>query len=818
MDSQDTARRGAGDEPAAPLADYFELRDRLRKGPIGDGALDTCHPLTAALDSAITGFFPAALAGELAVVAVGGYGRREQSLFSDVDIMLLHSGIDLEAVAKALLYPLWDAGLKVGHSVRTVAEAAAAADDSLETLTSLLSMRLVAGSDRLIPQLETALVKVIKGRPLSPRLIAAERRRRAAAPYPLMAADLKNGRGGLRTLQSFVWERRRAELIGASLPHRPTSDELAAHTSLLAVRNALHAGAGRAADSFVHDARDGVASWLGTDVWDVAERVVRSLRTGDRLAMERWPDMAAAGPTTGMADRLRNRFRRSPRQEPSPNRPLARAVAATTRPEGVVLTTQDRQAIQAAGSQTWTESDRRDFITLLGRGQSGRVVFGWLDRLGWIDANLPEISHTIATPQLAPFHEHPIDTHLWRTVDEMRHLIAEPGTIYSTAAAEVADRDLLLLAAFLHDIGKALPGDHSEVGAGIAGELCRRIGFGDRADLVTQLVRHHLLLAETATKRDTADPRVIEHVAAACGDLRTLQALYLLTVADARATGRTMWSHWKATLLRNLYLRVAGRLEPEGRDSRRRRIEAIAAEAATEPETIEDHISDMPPGYLDGHANDEIAAHHRLAAGPLFAGAAVEVLDPDDAAPRLVVVATDKIGVLGAISGVLALHNLEVLDARLQTRADGVACDTFHVRRLLESLPLPSAAAILDDLVAALAGEIDLAAQVAAKTAPYQRDGGDRLVVRTPTDPTLRYTAIEVRCTDQPGALFHIVAELYAAGLDIRMARIDTRGDEVRDLFYVLRDGEPIRDVNEIQPLIAGLRRALRRRLGIRPA
>jgi [protein-PII] uridylyltransferase len=171
--------------------------------------------------------------------------------------------------------------------------------------------------------------------------------------------------------------------------------------------------------------------------------------------------------------------------------------------------------------------------------------------------------------------------------------------------------------------------------------------------------------------------------------------------------------------------------------------------------------------------------------------------------------------VLGAIAGVLAIHNLEVLDARLQTRSDGVACDTFHVRRLLAALPLPPAERVASDLTAALDGVLDLAAQVSAKTAPYRHSAGSRLVVRTPTDPTLRYTAIEVRCDDRPGALFEIVDELYACGLDIRMARIDTRGTEVRDLFYVLRDGEPIRDVNEIEPLISGLRRSLRARLNV---
>jgi [protein-PII] uridylyltransferase len=220
----------------------------------------------------------------------------------------------------------------------------------------------------------------------------------------------------------------------------------------------------------------------------------------------------------------------------------------------------------------------------------------------------------------------------------------------------------------------------------------------------------------------------------------------------------------------------------------------------------------MPGEYLAGHSDDEIAAHHELAGRLGDKVAVVDYLDTGAAAPRLVVVAADRPGLLVAVTGVLAINNLEVLDARLETRRDGTACNTFHVRRLLAEVALASPSEIEDLLLVALRGELDVASLVEAKTAPYRKAPAKPLVVRTPMDPTLRFTAIEVRCDDRPGVLYEIVHELHAAGLDVRMARIDSRGDEARDLFYVLRDGAPIRDVNEVEPVVSGLRRALRQR------
>jgi [protein-PII] uridylyltransferase len=732
--------------------------------------------------------------------------------------MLLHSGVDPNGATRPILYPLWDANLKVGHSVRTVEECLQAAQESFETLTSLLAARLVCGNERLLAGLNGALGSHLAGRPLTARLVAAERERRMRHPYPLMAANLKDGRGGLRTLQSFWWERRRAELTGIPAPHSEKPAEQEAHRMLLAVRNALHATAGRALDEYVPDLREAAAQWLGTDLWETSERLTRSLRTGDQLAMQRWPDLMAGGAETTRAGRLRDRLRRQAKPAIDERRPLARARAAAAGSGGARLGAADERVVVAAASHEWIDADREDLIALLEQGIRGKMAFDWLDALGWVDANLPELSHTIAAPQLAAFHEHPVDSHLWRTVDEMRLLIDGADDWYPAIAGEVGDRRLLLLAAFLHDIGKARAGDHSEVGGDIAEVLLARIGFDDLAAPVSRLVRLHLLLAATATKRDTSDRRILEAVAAECDELRLLQALYLLTVADSRATGSSMWTDWKATLLKNLYVRVAALLEPDGKgESRQGRIAAVAAIGRTTADSIAAHVAAMPPGYLSDHSDDEVAAHYELVGRLGRAPAAVDFLDAEDAAPRVVVAAADRPGLLVAIAGVLAINNLEVLDARLVTRRDGVACDTFHVRRLLAELPATSAVEIEASLQAALAGQLDVDLLVAEKTAPYRRAPGRHLVVRTPVDPTLRFTAIEVRCEDRPGVLYEIVREIHEAGLDIRMARIDTRGDEVRDLFYVLRNGAPIRDVNEVEPVISRLRRVLRDRLDIVP-
>lgn len=801
----------------APTERFVALRDAAVATRLGDGGRDLCAALTAALDTVIAEL-AAPLAGEpLAVVAVGGYGRGEQCLFSDVDVMLLHEGADLDLATHSVLYPLWDAKLKVGHSVRTGREAAAAAGEDFETLTSMLTMRRVAGDASLVTSLESRLAQIVQGRPLASTLAEHEWGRRRLDPFPVMAADLKEGRGALRTFQGFLWERRRAQLVW-DRSEAPTLEEAAAYGDLLSVRNALHAVAGSASDVFVADVREAAAEWLGWDLFEVASRVCRSLAVGDRLAERRWPDlvggrgdpMVALG--RGVFGRITSRFRRSAPSGQPADTPLGLAVRAAARPEGVWLDTVETERIRSDTAGRWTEADRRAFVRLLAAGERGRAAWSLLDELGWVDRHLPEWAAVRHLPQLAAFHDHPVDAHLWRTVDEMQQLATSSGRAGELADA-VGSTEELMLAAFFHDIGKGRGGDHSDVGADLANRALHRLGFGPATTaVVTAAVRHHLLLSETATRRDLDDPQVIAGIADVAGDLRTLQVLYLLSMADAMATGTSTWSSWKAALLGRLYeaasamLGVVGPPEPD-------KIEAVldAASRRLPADVVEEHLAAMSAEYLATVPADEMVWHlDLLSQTQADAGLDVRAGDGYD---RVLVVGADRTGFLGAVAAVFAGQGVSIVGARLFTRSDGTAIDEFQVVDDRTGGPVASERwqRIERDLVDAVRGALDTDALLASRARVYQnglRRPGPAAVT-LPEGASSRYTVVEVRCPDRIGRLAEIAAALYGAGLDIGLARLDTRASEVIDTFHVRRNGHPIRDPDEQQELIAELEAAL---------
>ncbi len=778
---------------------------------IGDGGVDVCDRLTAALDDAVVGLVPDPGLGA-AVVAVGGYGRGEQCLCSDVDLMLLHERPDPEPLIRQLLYPLWDAHLKVGHAVRTVAECRTAADEDFDTLTSLLSVRLLAGDSDLYDRLLGTLADLLRRRPLTPTLVARERERRTRDPWPVMSADVKEGRGGLRTHQSFWWERRRAELLGLTVDVADPAEEQARRT-LLAVRNALHAVSGRAMDRFVVDLRDRAGAWLGTDAYGISSELMRALDRGDRLADRRWPDLhVEQDPLVGFGRRLfaqvKSRF--SPGDGHAADGVLALAVRAAGRRQGPFFEPREEEAIRRAGPASWTAADRAAFVTLLAAGHRGRTVFGRLEDLGWVDREIPEWSAVATAPQLAPFHDHPVGTHLWRTVTEMRSLL-DPAGPDDGIAAELESTEELFLAAFFHDIGKARGGDHATVGAELAEGFLRRHGFGaSTIATVVDAVRHHLLLSETATRRDLADPRVIDEVAALVGDLRRLRVLYLLTIADLRATGTTMWTSWRASLLERLYEKVREAVEAGGAAPATPDVDAVVARApsAFDRRTIEEHVAAMPPDYLTTTGPDEVLSH--LAAARSLRGPSAVIPDPDDPG-RVLIAGRDRAGFLVAVTRTFTANGVAVLDARLRTREDGIALDTFHVAddRTGEPPPPERWDRVAADLEAALEGRVDLRPAIRHRVEAYRPAG--------PTSPTEvrvrregRYTTVEVRAPDRIGLLAEIVEALHGEGLDIHLARIDTMGGVARDVFYTRRvGGVPI----VVEAELSALRRRLVDRL-----
>lgn len=712
--------------------------------------------LTKGLDDAVASLV-SPLPDRVAIVAIGGYGRAELSLFSDVDLMVLHELDDPAELAAGVFRPLWDAKLRVGHAVRTVKEAAVAAKERVDTHTTLLTARLVAGDTDLFARLMVEIAKVTKARPLRRHLVAAESERRMESPYLLMASDLKTGRGGLRTLHGFDWERRREELIGR-FSSDSRADEDVARESLLRVRNALHAAAGRAHDVFSPDLRDQVARWLGVDVMEAATWLVEAMQTVDSLATRRWPEVLQT-PRRGIG-----RLRGSPTAEGGDSPP-----------------------------------GREDLLWMLENGERGRARMERHWESGRLDDVLPEWGTVRVLPQLAPFHEHPVASHLWRTVDEMADLAGESDH-FGPVAREIDAPDLLALTAFLHDIGKGHGGNHSDVGAGIARSVAERLGMSpDETALIETAVRHHLLLPITATRRDLDDPAVITAVAEEVGDLRTLQVLYLLTVADSKATGPSMWNAWKATLLRTLFLRCASLYDAD-RDLLTTGTTAEEAASALGPDRTEElsrHLSAMPNGYLRSVSADEVKWHLDLIAS---SGADTTVgVRRGDPFQTAVVVARMAPGLRHHVAEVFAANGIDVLEARLYTRGDALVLDSFRVRDDRTGTTVDPARwdVVREDLEAAVTGRLDSGSKLAARAAAYRSEAGDVPVARAEVDVATGDLVVTIKCSDRIGRLAEIIAVLNECGLEIGLAKIEGREGEVVDTFHVTGVVEDLADLEQ---------------------
>lgn len=774
------------------LERFLALRNELiTDGPGGDAA-GLCRVLSDALDTALIEL-AAPYVDDVAVVAVGGYGRREQAFFSDVDLTLIHEGDLPDSLTRDVLYPLWDAGLVVGHSVRTPSQTIAAAKDALVTRCALMSGRLVAGPYELYSSTWSSLADLRRARPIRSALIDELREKRAGEPYQLLDPDLKTGRGGLRTFQALDWQR----TDDGRFP-TPTEDETAARSTLLEVRNALHAVRRKKVDVLDRELQPAVAQWLDRDQGDMAQAVYDALRAGDRLALDEWPEIAH-DPTdrvsaTGrrVLQAIRRRFGPPSALTSEAQPALQIAASALRRNAGPIITEDEQRIVRTTTAQRWTRHDRDVLIEILGAGQRGRDVFGALTHLGWADEAMPELRHLWALPQAAPFHAHPADTHLWRAADEMLGLVrgATDDPWAAGIAEELGGTDQLLLAAFLHDVGKGLgTTDHAVAGAQLTESFCRRVGFGPATTgVLTKAVRDHLYLANVASRRDIDDLSVQQEVAQRMDDLRSLQVLYLLTIADLRATGPGMATPWRVSMLRRLFARVSTLLGAEIDPlSDEARIAGLVAGAPDGLDAVDlkEHVAAMPDDYLGAYTDDEIVAHASLATPPPLQGE-TRLDVTGGAADRVTIVGRDTPGFASIVTGVLALNNLSVVHARFNTRDDGVAIDTFDVIDALRTQGVTEDrwSRVSEELSAALSGDLDLERRLKAKAQRY--DAGHRSgAARVRVSDDGRRTSIEIKTRDRIGLLHDLLRAVHELGLDLDLARIDTRADQAVDTFLV---------------------------------
>ena len=789
------------------LARFLEAREERAPRPASEAGSRACARLTALLDAALSALAAALVPPDVAVVAVGGYGRGEQSRHSDVDLMLLAERRSQEQ-STALLYPLWDAKLTVGHSVRDVGQALEAARASAETATALLDARLVWGNRALFDRFlkERRRLAGRQRRWLGAELAARRRERVEAERWQLASPHLKTGRGGLRDLHVPRWLDALEAIpgggeVGGEAPAGRGAALGAARETLLATRTALHALSDRPADRLHHDLAPVVAGWLGEESDDWSRRLLGAMRTIDAASAERL-DRAAPGRAAAPRRWLGALRRGRGDGDPAPGETPGAAPADAPGRLAAALS-----SLGARGGDAGEEGAAPPPLDPLPAG-------------GWLSDLLPEWEGIRCQQHAVSFHLHPVDVHSACAVAESWRAarIEEEDTGTVAAASALDDEPLLLLAALLHDIGKGEAGDHAETGAVIAERIARRLRLdAERSRRLIAAVRHHLLLPTIAIRRDIADPRVIAEVARAVSDARTLHLLYVLSVADARATGPEAWGRWKAQLMRLLYHRALARIETVGADEGEdeggpaqggETVALVAAlEGAPDREVVRRHIDALPEPYALTTPPAEIAEHLRLIESAASVSTRTALSRSRSVGvERLTIVTRDRPGVLATLAGTLAAHSATVLGGACYTRDDGWAIDVISVddalghgidaarwRRIEENIPL------------ALAGRFPIDQRIIQTRATY----GDRPRARngetgrpdesaTPSIATTvrvdnaasdRYSVVEVSVADRPGILYAIARALNGLSLDIYLAKVDTWGAEVVDTFYVQGEG-----------------------------
>jgi [protein-PII] uridylyltransferase len=691
----------------------------------------------------------------VALVAVGGYGRRELLPGSDLDVLLLHDGRDgIAAMADRIWYPIWDSGTRLDHAVRTTAEARRVARKDLKVALGLLYARHVAGDPELTNVLRVGALedwRASAGTRLAElEALHVERAERSGELAFLLEPDLKEARGGLRDVHAIQ------AIAAAWVAPGPGPRVRAAYESIMDARHALHEVTGRPTDRLVLQEQDEVARVLG--LLD-ADALMRHLAGAGR-AVAYSVDQAFRQAQRSRGGRRRGKAQRRPLADglveqdgevvlaraadpaADPALPLRAAAAAAQAALALAPRTLARLAECPALPVPWPPEARDALVALLGAGPAAVPVWEALDQEGLVASLLPDWDRVRNRPQRNPLHTYTVDRHL-----------VETAARAAVLTRDVARPDLLLLSALLHDIGKGWPGDHRVTGEVVARDAARRVGLGPSdAELVAGAVRHHLLLPQTATRRDLDDPVTVSQVATVVGGRPLLELLHALAIADGLATGPAAWNDWKEGLVGDLVRRVESRLAGEA-----------------------------PAGPLPLRP-DQAALAEEGAPAARVRGSEVTIVAPD------------RPGLLWQAAGVLASHRLAVRSANA-TSQGAMAVASFTVAP--EFGDPPDAGLVSSDLRRALEGRLDVAERLERRMRAY-RESPVPVPVAPPKvtlldDASRTATVVEVRAHDAPGLLWRIGRALGDCGLDVRAARVETLGAEAVDVFYVVdTSGGPV--------------------------
>jgi len=780
----------------------------------------------------------AATTESVALIALGGYGRSELFPYSDIDLLILFredSKEEMEKVANAVLYPLWDTGLDVGHGVRTVEESLSFAKEDFFFQVALLDARLLVGSKALFDELlDRYQIDFIEGSRdgfvHAMKKFRAERREKYGSHSYLLEPNVKESKGGMRDIQAMLWTAivvfglRDLEAIrnAGILEEDEKIAFLDSWNMLSRVRNRLHYISGRKNDQLYFEQQEQVA-----DAFDYknrggvlgVEKFMRDLYghlqviavTTD-LFFDHVDDVIGFSGKAGDESRLiekgievrNSRIHLTAIEADIVARPylLMRCFLASAK-NGLPIHHRTRKLIRAHHDLI-TDKLRcsvrmsRPFFEILESGENILTVLEVMLETGLLSSYIPEFGRIESLVQHDVYHIYTVDRHLLQSVVDLREAAKSEESVFLT----IASPHILYLATLLHDIGKGTGKDHSKVGAEMIVPVGERLGLNEvECSCLAFVVRYHLFMPENALRRDLNDELFIKRCAEKIGDTERLAMLYLISVADSHATGPSAWSDWKGMLLYEMYMKIHPYLQfttlsevvhgkDQGVDWLREQVGALLASDKVEYFATED----LPPDYLLSFTPETVVSHLRMHHEHMNVLQQKALILPQKLQSQwsLLIMSRDRSGLLAKICGVLSLHNLSVLNAQIFTWKDGSAVDVLDVRPedgvLYEEKDWQ---AVNDDLNLALNHRLGLGHRLYKKLSSGLGcrkfpSGSTETTVVVDNEASEQYTIIEVYSADSPGQLYRITQTLADFGINIYRAYIATEVEQLIDVFYVL--------------------------------
>jgi [protein-PII] uridylyltransferase len=802
-----------------------------------------------------------------AIIALGGYGREEQCIHSDVDLLFLFKKRvppEAEGLIKEMVYPLWDIGLDVGYATRSLKECLALASRDFEILTPILDARFICGWSLLYSDLMDKVRQKITGkrsRTIINWLVERNNARHAQfgdSAY-LLEPNLKEGQGGLRDYHTMLWigqiemnmnQPRDLEYLGL-LSHEEFQTLSASLAFIWNVRNRIHQLCGRKCDQLNFENQIKLADAMNYKQINGQQPVERFL--GDlhgRMESLKQQHLMFLH-ELGLEKKRRRKKRKSQKQTRAEGLEVIKwGMLNFEAPEKIIespdllmkifeesarlkipLSAEAKRLVRDFLSQVNAKFRKSEpivkaFERILGAPAPEFNVLNEMLNTGFLVRFIPEFRSILNRIQYDEYHLYPVDKHLLRTVKTIKNFgtakdsSLEPlcGQIYG----ELKNKLPLLWAGLLHDIGKGQAEEgHAESGAEMIKKLLTTKGLDSNVvDSVAFLVREHLLLIKTATRRDIYDEETSIFVARRIKDVERLKMLYLLTVADSISTGPMAWNQWTAALLRDFFLKVLNVLE-KGELATAEAVEIVekkktaiiaTAESTKAQNQLTALMEVMSPRYLLYMPTDEIKAHIKLYDRLGDNEFIWDIKRSADANTRTVTIcAKDRPGLISRIAGVFTLHNIDILDVQVFTWRNTIALDIFMVK--------PPPDQIMEDekwkraqkkLAGALVDKLDLAAALKKKVPVFGQFG--QHVSRKPhrirvdNKSSSFFTIIEVFTYDFPGLLFNISDALFRSGLNIWVAKIATKADQVVDVFYVWDlNGQKIDEPDQVAEIKAAI-------------